>query len=181
MTAFLENARVTVQVDIGFGDATVPEPQEVVFPTLLSDFAAPRLLAYQKETAIAEKLHALVTLERGNSRMKDFFDLYVLSEEFGFTQERLSAAVRDAFARRRTAIPTEAPDGLTQDFARDPSKLVQWKAFQVQSVTPPRDTWALPDVIAALGVFLLPVLTAARNETVESELLEWPPGGPWSK
>ena len=125
LTAFLETARIAVQVDIGFGDAAVPEPQEVDFPTLLTGFAAPRLLAYHKETTIAEKLHALVTLERGNSRMKDFFDLYVLSQEFRFTQDRLTAAVWDAFARRGTAIPTEATDGLTQDFARDPGKLTQ--------------------------------------------------------
>ena len=87
LTAFLENARTAVQVDVGFGDEPVPEPVEVDFPTLLSDFAAPHLLAYQKETTIAEKLHALVILERGNSRMKDFFDIYVLSQEFSFTDE----------------------------------------------------------------------------------------------
>lgn len=189
LTAFLENARIAIQVDVGFGDAAVPEPQEVIFPTLLSDFAAPRLLAYQKETAIAEKLHALVTLERGNSRMKDFFDLYVLSQEFAFTQERLSVAVRDAFARRGTAIPTEAPDGLTQDFARDPGKLRQWKAFQAQNVTPPRNTGALPDVVSALAEFLLPVLMAARtgtsqhtieNEVVENNSAQRAPSGPWN-
>lgn len=77
LTAFLENARIPFQVDIGFGDATVPEPQAVGFPTLLPDFAAPHLLAYQKETTIAEKLHALVLLERGNSRMKDFLGVDV--------------------------------------------------------------------------------------------------------
>ena len=179
LTAFLEDARIAIQVDVGFGDAAVPEPQEVVFPTLLSDFAAPRLLAYQKETAIAEKLHALVTLERGNSRMKDFFDLYVLCQEFGFTQERLSAAVRDAFARRGTVLPAEAPDGLTQDFAGDARKQTQWKAFQTQNVTAPRSEWELPDVVQGLAVFLLPVLAAARTGTVERELAEWSPGGPW--
>lgn len=199
LTAFLEDARITLQADIGFGDAAVPEPQEVDFPTLLPDFAAPRLRAYQKETAIAEKLHALVVLERANSRMKDFFDLYVLSQEFGFTREGLSGAVRDAFAQRATLIPTQAPDGLTPDFAGDAGKLAQWKAFLRQNVSPPRDTLQLPDVISALAAFLLPVLAAAaddRSEDFDDKSAEarspkaealapkaatWPPGGPWQR
>lgn len=183
LTAFLDSARIVLQVDIGFGDATVPEPEEVDFPALLPDFAAPHLLAYQKETTIAEKLHALVVLERGNSRMKDFFDLYVLSQEFGFTKQRLSAAVRDAFAQRETAIPTEAPDGLTQDFAADPSKAKQWKAFLRQYAAPPRDSLALLDVIDAIAAFLLPVLEASvMGKDIEDSLHEtatWTPGGPW--
>lgn len=180
LTALIENARVALQVDIAFGDATVPEPQVVDFPTLLEGFAAPRLLAYQKETTIAEKLHALVILERGNSRMKDFFDLYVLSQDFGFTGERLTAAVRDAFARRETPIPTDAPDGLTQDFARDTAKIAQWKAFLRQNVSPPRDALALSEVIAALATFLLPVLFAAATAEDDSANTEtWEPGGPW--
>ncbi len=201
LTAFLENARIAVQVDVGFGDAAVPEPQEVDYPTLLRDFAAPHLLAYQKETVIAEKLHALVVLERGNSRMKDFFDLYVLSQEFPFTQERLGVAVRDAFAKRGTLIPAEAPDGLTQDFARDGGKLTQWKAFLTQNVSPPRDTLALPNVVEAIAAFLLPVLTATQQgseqpesgseqsghaeenqaEEEQADAASWAPGGPWNK
>lgn len=185
LAAFLESARITIQVDIGFGDATVPEPQEVDFPTLLPGFTAPHLLAYQKETAIAEKLHALVVLERGNSRMKDFFDLYVLSQEFDFTQKRLSAAVRDAFARRGTALPTDAPDGLTQDFASAPGKAAQWAAFLKQSAAPPRSTVALPDVIDTIAAFLLPVLAAAADDLgAEDHFREstaWPAGGPWQR
>jgi hypothetical protein len=182
MTAFLENARIAVQVDIGFGDAAVPEPQPVDFPTLLANFAAPHLLAYQKETTIAEKLHALVVLDRNNSRMKDFFDLYVLSEEFKFTQGRLSMAVRDAFAKRGTQIPAEAPDGLTQDFSSDAGKKAQWKAFLKQNVVAPRAALLLPEVIDALAAFLLPVLTAAGTERHEASPPEeriWSPGGPW--
>lgn len=177
LVAFLDQARIPLQVDIGFGDATVPAPVKVVFPTLLADFAAPQLLAYQKETTIAEKLHALVVLARGNSRMKDFFDLYVLAQEFSFTMATLSAAVRDAFARRSTALPVTVPDGLTQDFAQDPAKQTQWKAFLKQNVSPPRDALALPDVITGINAFLLPVLDAARGDSDASAT--WAPGGPW--
>ncbi len=186
MVGTLENARIALQVDIGFGDAAVPEPEMVDFPIILEGFAAPHLLAYQKETAIAEKLHALVVLERGNSRMKDFFDLYVLSQEFPFESERLAAAIRDAFARRGTEIPAisvipdETPDGLSQDFATDPGKVAQWKAFLKQNVTAPRDALVLTEVIAALADFLLPVLEAACQFSPNGRR-RWEAGGPWQQ
>jgi hypothetical protein len=180
LIAYLDNARIALQVDIGFGDAAVPEPEEVDFPTLLPEFAAPHLRAYQKETTIAEKLHAIVILERSNSRMKDFFDLYVLSQEFDFTMARLAPAARDAFARRGTPIPTEVPDGLSQDFAQDPAKLSQWKAFLRQNVTPPRNAATLSDVIATVGEFLLPVLASAASIRNNDEDV-WDAGGPWRR
>ncbi len=179
LTAFLENARIPLQVDIGFGDATVPEPQETDFPILLTGFPAPHLRVYQKETTIAEKLRALVVLERTNSRMKDFFDLYILSREFAFTGERLTAAIRDTFARQGTTVPAEIPDGLTQDFASDMGKQSQWKAFLKQNVQPPLDTLPLSDVIAGAATFLIPPLRAAQSG--ELLLSEWSPGGPWSE
>jgi hypothetical protein len=182
LTAALETARIALQVDIGFGDAAVPEPETVEFPTLLEGLLAPRLLAYQKETTIAEKLHALVVLERGNSRMKDFFDLYVLAREFPFAAERLAAAVRDAFARRGTALPRETPDGLTQEFAADAAKVTQWKAFLKQNVAPPRDTLTLSEAVATLSTFLLPVLEMARGDAAATgKQQRWPAGGPWQR
>ena len=182
LTALLENARIVVQVDIGFGDETVPRPEEADIPTLLPDFPAPHLKVYQKETTIAEKLHAIVTLERANSRMKDFFDLYVLSQEFAFTSVRLTAAVRDTFARRGTAIPAGSPDGLTQDFAADSAKLSQWKAFLRQNVSPPRDALTLAEVIAQIAAFLIPILEAARESSSrEPRSAIWEPGGQWQE
>lgn len=179
LTAFLENARIALQVDIGFGDATVPEPQEIEFPALLADSAPTRMRAYQKETTIAEKLHALVTLERANSRMKDFFDLYILSREFPFTSEGLCGAVRDTFARQGTPLPIEVPDGLTQAFAQDSAKQSQWAAFVRQNVPPPMDTLTLAQAIEQMAVFLLPVLAAARSE--EAWRATWPARGPWQE
>jgi len=177
ITAFLEDARIPLQVDIGFGDAVVPEPELAVFPTLLDGFAAPRLRAYQKETAIAEKLHALVVLERSNSRMKDFYDLFVLSREFSFGSTLLGAAIRDAFARRKTELPNEAPDGLTMAFAQDPHKITQWNAFLQQNVADPRAAPALAEIVTAIAAFLLPVLTSAREPSTCPTT--WSPGGPW--
>ncbi|MEM6559788.1 MAG: nucleotidyl transferase AbiEii/AbiGii toxin family protein [Myxococcota bacterium] len=116
------------QVDIGFGDATVPEPVDAEFPTLL-DLPAPRIRAYRPETAIAEKLEAIVSLGMTNSRVKDFYDLSVLLKRSDFDPHQLSQAVRATFARRGTALPSGRPLGLSHAFATDPRHLAQWRAF----------------------------------------------------
>src|SRR6185437_12383451 len=88
----LENARVQVQIDIGFGDAVTPAAAEVAFPTVL-DFPAPVLKAYPKETVVAEKLQAMVALGIVNSRMKDFYDVWFLAGRFNFEGPLLCEAV----------------------------------------------------------------------------------------
>src|SRR3954451_21084114 len=100
-----------MQIDIGFGDVIVPAPTPVEYPTLL-DFPAPVLLAYPKETVVAGKLEALTKLGLLNSRMKDYYDLALLSRLYSFSGKVLVEAVRATFRRRETPIETE-PIGLT--------------------------------------------------------------------
>jgi hypothetical protein len=96
-----------MQTDIGFGDTITPPHVETSFPTILNG-SAPLLLAYPKETVIAEKFEALVKLGMANSRMKDFHDLRALSQLFPFNGEVLAEATMRTFERRKTAIPTIA-------------------------------------------------------------------------
>ncbi len=83
LLAYLERAKIPIQIDIGFGDIVTPAPSRTDYPTLL-EFPGPRLLAYPKETVVAEKLEALVKLGIANTRMKDFYDLEILSRTFAF-------------------------------------------------------------------------------------------------
>lgn len=85
LIAQVTNAKVRLQVDVGFGDAITPDAMNVDFPPLL-DFPAPNLRAYPRETVVAEKLEAMVKLGQANSRMKDFYDLAVLSQTFAFEE-----------------------------------------------------------------------------------------------
>jgi predicted nucleotidyltransferase component of viral defense system len=91
MTAHLANARIPLQIDVGFGDVISPGPVELQYPTLLP-FPAPKLRAYSKESVVAEKLEAMVKLGMANSRMKDFYDLWVMARRFEFRGPVLSAA-----------------------------------------------------------------------------------------
>ena len=127
-TAALAGARIPITVDIGFGDAVEPGVEDIDLPVLL-DMPSPHLRAYPRETVIAEKLHAIVALGRANSRMKDYYDVWMLTSAFEIEPERLRRAIVATFARRSTVIPAEAPDGLSEAFATDPGKQRQWDAF----------------------------------------------------
>jgi hypothetical protein len=125
----LDGARIALQVDIGFGDAVTPGPEQVRYPVLLEDLPAPRLRAYPKYTVIAEKLHAICLLGIANSRMKDYFDLRMLLNDNELDATALVAAVRATFHRRELKIPTALPIGLSDAFGADAPKQKQWDAF----------------------------------------------------
>jgi predicted nucleotidyltransferase component of viral defense system len=127
-TAALAGARIPITVDIGFGDAVEPGVEDIDLPVLL-DMPSPHLRAYPPETVIAEKFHAMVILGRANSRMKDYYDVWILTSALDLDPERLRRAVVATFERRNTAIPLALPDGLSEAFAEDSGKLRQWEAF----------------------------------------------------
>ena len=127
-TAALAGARIPITVDIGFGDAVEPGVEDIDLPVLL-DMPSPHLRAYPPETVIAEKFHAMVALGRANSRMKDYYDVWMLTSAFEIDPERLRRAIVATFARRSTVIPAEVPDGLSDAFATEPGKQRQWDAF----------------------------------------------------
>lgn len=130
-TGHLNAARVTMQIDIGFGDVVTPEPEQLAYPTIL-DFPAPTLHGYTRETVIAEKLEALVQLRMLNSRMKDYFDIWILLRHPELDQAVLRAAIERTFKNRKMEIDA-APIGLSPQFGTDPAKQAQWRAFLKRS------------------------------------------------
>jgi len=158
LLGMLGNARCPVQIDIGFGDAVTPEAIEVLFPTILKDNPAPVLRAYPKETVIAEKLDAIVSLGMANSRMKDYFDLYILFRETKLDTQIVSTAIMRTFKRRGTAIPGELPIGLSGEFAENAQKILQWRAFlQKNGIKAP----TLAEVVEVISRNVEPILLKA--------------------
>ena len=127
-TAALAGARIPITVDIGFGDAIEPGVEDIDLPVLLG-MPSPHLRAYPLETVIAEKFHAMVALGRANSRMKDYYDVWMLTSTFELEPERMRQAITATFARRNILVPAGIPDGLSDAFATDPGKQRQWEAF----------------------------------------------------
>lgn len=159
LAAFLGKARCPVQLDVGYGDAVTPAPQEAELPTLLDDQPAPRLLVYPRESVIAEKLEALVSLGIANSRMKDLFDLRALAREGRTKPPVLAKAIAATFARRKTALPEGLPLGLSDEFARDSLKQRQWLAFMRRNGL---GELTLEEAVAEIRVFLDEPLRLAR-------------------
>lgn len=158
----IDGARCPIQIDIGFGDAVTPAPEDVEYPVMLAEFAAPKLRVYPRYTVVAEKLEALSTLGIANSRMKDYFDLWVLARHTDFDGDILRRAVQATFDRRKSALTGQAPFGLTDAFAQDAQKRMQWQGFLKKNRL---EAPSLSDVIAALATFMLPVIKAANANT----------------
>ena len=159
LQARLGPARLSVQVDIGIGDAVTPAPQWLEYPSLL-DLPRPRLRAYPRETVVAEKLHAMVLLGLRNSRLKDYFDVHALLREGEIDATQLAQAISATFERRRTDLPENVPVGLSDTFSADPGQQARWRAFLDKNrlVGP-----ALPELVAELRDRLAPILEHARQ------------------
>ncbi len=128
LLARLGVARISLQVDIGFGDAVFPVPEEMEYPSLLG-LPCPRIRAYSQATVVAEKFHVMVELGLVNSRLKDYYDIWTILQAFEVVPDTLRQAIQTTFQRRKTAVPSSLPLGLSTAFATDPQKQVQWKAF----------------------------------------------------
>jgi hypothetical protein len=171
VNAYLDGAKVLVQIDIGFGDIVTPETENVNLPTYLGMPEA-ELRAYPKETVISEKTEALVKLGIANSRMKDFFDIKWLADNYKFDGALLSKAIVATFERRKTKLPTEQPMALTPEFYNDDGKKRQWTAFAKKLGL----EYSLEEACKRLGEFLLPILETDGKDFSKS----WTPDDGWS-
>jgi predicted nucleotidyltransferase component of viral defense system len=176
-TGKLGVAKMTVQIDVGLGDVVVPSPTKVTFPILL-DQPNPLLLGYPPETSIAEKFVAMVELGAANSRMKDFYDIWMLSERRVFEGDVLAAAIEATFKRRQIGVPLAAPLALTAAFFEDPNKINQWQIF-IQKVRAQNEAPSFENVAQALISFLMP--TAKAISTGKRFPSQWAPGKGWQE
>lgn len=172
----LGTAQVAMQLDVGFGDVVVPKPEFTEYPTIL-DLPSPKLRGYSKESTIAEKFEAMVKLGILNSRMKDFFDIWLMLRQYDFEGPKLATAIVKTFSVRGTDITTE-PIALTSSFAEDPAKAAQWRGFirKNRLTNFPQD---LGEVVKAIAAFLGPIVKSlAADEPLKAT---WKAPGPWSE
>ena len=176
INARIGRTRISVQMDVGFGNAIVPGPQEEEYRTILGD-PPPRILAYPAESVVAEKMNAMVVLGERNSRYKDFYDIHALAQQFSFDRSTLVHAVHATFDRRATPIPSDVPVAFTGAFYSSESRAQQWRGY----VTRNRLDGVSQDfdLVGAVVIgFLRPLwddLVVGRRPTGD-----WPPAGPWS-
>jgi hypothetical protein len=169
----LGSARINMQLDIGFGDVVYPGPEKLELPTIL-DFPAPRLLCYSRESSIAEKLEAMVKLGMLNSRMKDFYDIWLLSRQFDFDGARLAEAMRLTFERRGTALPAKI-EAFAEPFIE--VKQTQWAAFR-RRLEQGHVPASFKEIVSTLDRFLSPIVEAISSEKPVPTY--WAASGPWT-
>jgi hypothetical protein len=172
----LHDARIPLQIDIGYGDAVSPSPEDIVFPTILGS-ETPKLRAYTRYTVVAEKFNAMVELGPINSRLKDFYDIWLISRLFEFDGNILKRSIEDTFVKRKTDLPHIIPFAFTEEFYCDKQRQVQWKAF----IRKARALYMQEDFSSTVKVlieFFSPVLKALRSN--ENCNFFWSKGGPWS-
>jgi len=173
----LAGARFTLRLDIGVDDAVVPAPGWVDYPPLL-DQPAPRILAYDPATAVAEKLEAIVNLGLINSRLKDFYDLWMLAGALSFDGQTLADALGATFRARGTELPAEAPVALTNAFVEQSATSAMWRAYRSRLAASGIDAPAdLADVVRVIGEFAMPPALAAASGTPFDQ--SWAPREGW--
>jgi len=171
----LDRGKFKLQLDISIDDAVVPEPAWLDYPTLL-DLDAPRILVYRVETALAEKYETIVSKGITNSRLRDFYDIWLLSRSQSFAGDKIAAAIGATFAHRRTALPSDTPPGLTEEFSASAEARTRWNSFLTgKGVDAPADLVYVCDVIAS---FITPPAVAAAAGMPFSST--WDPLAGWS-
>lgn len=156
ITAYLDRTKKVLQMDIGFGDIVVPDTIKMEYPSLL-DMEKPIIKAYSLESVIAEKFQAMIYLSEANSRMKDFYDIYSLSQLYNFNGKILKEAIESTFIHRETHLP-EFPTVFSKTFKESAEKKQQWNAFKKRIAV--NDDLDYEETINSIKEFLEPIYYA---------------------
>jgi predicted nucleotidyltransferase component of viral defense system len=170
----LGNARISMQFDVGFGDKVVPRARMIQYPTII-EMPAPVLTGYSMESMIAEKFEAMAKLGPLNSRMKDFFDIWLLSRLYEFNGETLVSAISSTFKARSTDI-SQYSSVFSAEFTADESKAKQWEAFLRRTAIESAPS-QFSAVVGQISIFLGPPAEAVADGTPFAK--SWTSGGPW--
>lgn len=163
----IKNIRVPFSVDIGVGDVIVPGATERCLQTQLEGFRTPEILTYSLESTISEKLDAMLQRFELTSRMKDFYDIYFLSQTFSFEGEKLKTALQKTLERRGTPY-TEDSFSRILTLVDDEEMNVKWRYF-LRSLGSSEINFR--SVMDALKAFLQPVWDAMLRD--EALLQNW--------
>jgi predicted nucleotidyltransferase component of viral defense system len=164
LTTHLAQARIPLQIDVGFGDVVTPEVQLLDYTPLLDALPTPRIRAYSRETVLAEKLQAIVALGTLNTRMKDFYDIWTLANGFDYEGQTLCRAIHATFHRRGTPVPSELPISFENSFAEDEDRKRLWTGFLKRSAIEDSASDDFAVVLGRVRDFLGPPMLAAHQD-----------------
>ena len=159
----LDKTKVPISIDIGFGDIVYPERMKMDFPVLL-DMDIPKVYAYSISSVVAEKFEAFVSLGLANSRYKDFYDIYVLSDRYNFDGKELTNAIKETFNHRGTSFDDIV--AFEDGFADDETRLMRWNSFVKKKKALIKLDFE--ETVQLLKILLFPIVDAIKkNELFE--------------
>ena len=159
----LDKTKVPISIDIGFGDIVYPERMKMDFPVLL-DMDIPKVYAYSINSVVAEKFEAFVSLGLANSRYKDFYDIYVLSDRYNFDGKELTNAIKETFNHRGTSFDDIV--AFEDGFADDETRLMRWNSFVKKKKALIKLDFE--EIVQLLKILLFPIVDAIKkNELFE--------------
>lgn len=173
-TGFLDRARIPMQIDVGFGDIVHPKIRVINYPVIL-DFPKPHLSGYPQESVVSEKFEAMIKLGLLNSRMKDFYDIWLMMRQFEFKGTNLVEAIKKTFKHRKTDIPQDKPlfDDEIYDMKSDRQTL--WSAFLRKG-----DIQHAPDTLSVIAeeieTFLIEPIIVINSEVKFNKTWKSPRG-----
>lgn len=175
-TGYLGRARIPMQIDIGFSDVLVTRAEQVDYPTLLGNAKSPRLKGYPRESTVSEKFHAMIRHAALNSRLKDYYDIWLLAENFEFDGRSLQKAIEKTFAKRQTEIPIERPAALTVEFAK--TNQGRWTNFLNKFSLQSGDVGDFTGMVNRIWLFLDYPIRLSQGDK-PSKQLHWSPRTGW--
>lgn len=171
----LQRSRIAMQIDVGFGDVIYPGTRVIDYPVIL-DLPKPHLNGYPVESVVSEKFEAMVKLGVVNSRMKDFYDVWLIIHQFNFDGLNLTGALKKTFDHRQTDIPNGKPLFVQEIYNEESDRQALWKMFLMKG-----DIKHAPEKLSTIAKeiegFLIEPLSALNKRIKFSK--EWKPSGPW--
>lgn len=175
LTAFLKRSRIPIQIDIGFSDEIASKAERIEYPNILPELKTTRMMGYPKESVVAEKFHAMIRHDELNSRMKDYYDVWLLAMTFEFASVSLQKALETTFRKRDTELPTERPASLTAEFAS--INQTRWKSFLSKLDIDPAQSNSFENIMEEIWKFLKePLQISGQKSKVDHR---WIPGKGW--
>ena len=172
---FLERAHIPMQIDVSFGDIVYPRTRAIDYPVIL-DFPKPRLKGYPAESVISEKFETMVKLGLLNSRMKDFYDIWLMVRQFDFNESTIAEALKRTFKHRKTDLPRAQPLFAEEIYDEQSDRQMLWKAFLRKG-----DIKHAPEKLTTtakeIEEFLIKPLNAIKNN--QEFKGKWMAPGPW--
>ena len=132
MEAVLDNLRQTIKIDISTGDVITPEAVRYSYPLMFEDRSI-SLWTYNLETLLAEKLETIMARSVANTRLRDFYDIHILTQQQPFDTAVLRNAFRATSKQRNTEHLIPEFTKIIDEVEADDTMQRLWENYRAES------------------------------------------------